>query len=372
LRCELQKNNNALDFKRIIRKLIMDELSQYHQPSAKELLNIVEKKLGLKARWEFKSVVSELSNDHDLSRANREYFSSLISSGALDEALHGDQKTNRYTISSIDTLLKQSQQYRTSDEFNSMIEFMGRFRDYAPYNNMLVKVQNPSCGFYATAKDWYDRFGRELVEDARPMLILAPMHPVMLVYDLDQTEGEQLPEFLLNFAKFDGDWKDSYMERIIENADRNGIRINFKDLSSTRGGFATLDRSPGVHKMRIAIHDGLDKPSQFGVICHEVAHILLGHLGSDRDNWWPSRTNLRRSVFEVEAEAVAKIVTERLGLTGSSEAYLSGHLKYGKIPDGISLDMIAKVAGKIERMSTALLPRRKNDQQQLKLFIDEN
>ena len=79
---------------------------------------------------------------------------------------------------------------------------MGRFRDYAPYNNMLVRIQNPACGFYATANDWQKRFGRTLIEDARPMLILAPMHPVMLVYDLDQTEGSQLPAELENFSRF--------------------------------------------------------------------------------------------------------------------------------------------------------------------------
>jgi hypothetical protein len=54
---------------------------------------------------------------------------------------------------------------------------------------MLVKLQNPSCGYYATEKDWRVRFQRALKEDARPMLILAPMRPVMLVYDLDSTEG---------------------------------------------------------------------------------------------------------------------------------------------------------------------------------------
>ena len=49
---------------------------------------------------------------------------------------------------------------------------------------MLVRLQNPTCGFYATEPDWVKRFERKLKEDARPMLILAPMHPVMLVYDL--------------------------------------------------------------------------------------------------------------------------------------------------------------------------------------------
>jgi hypothetical protein len=43
-----------------------------------------------------------------------------------------------------------------------MVCFMARFRDYAPYNNMLVRLQNPTRSFYATERDWQDRFGRTL------------------------------------------------------------------------------------------------------------------------------------------------------------------------------------------------------------------
>ena len=42
---------------------------------------------------------------------------------------------------SIDELLKKSMGYRKSASFREMIEFMSKFRDYAPYNNLLDKVQ---------------------------------------------------------------------------------------------------------------------------------------------------------------------------------------------------------------------------------------
>jgi hypothetical protein len=44
--------------------------------------------------------------------------------------------------------------------------------------------------------------------------------------------------------------------------------------------------------------------------------------------WWPSRLNLDRR--EIEAESVAYIVTNHLGLKGSSAAYVSRHLKGGE------------------------------------------
>ena len=55
-------------------------------------------------------------------------------------------------ISTIDELFRHSKLYQNSDAFNELVKFMGRFRDYAPYNNMLVRLQNPSCRFYARAR----------------------------------------------------------------------------------------------------------------------------------------------------------------------------------------------------------------------------
>ena len=241
-----------------------------------------------------------------------------------------------------------------------MVSFMGGFRDYAPYNNMLVRIQNPTCSFYATEADWADRFTRQLKEDARPMLILAPMHPVMLVYDLDQTIGDSLPEELNKFAQFDGKWESSTLQRLIENAAvRDRIRVDFKNLSSTTAGFATVARETGPWKTRIVVHEGLNEPSAYGALCHELAHIYLGHLGADEDFWWPSRWNLDKQAVEVEAEATAFIVTTRLGLEGTSAEYVSRQLGGKPLPPSVSLDLVAKVAGRIEEMSARRLSRRR-------------
>ncbi len=182
-----------------------------------------------------------------------------------------------------------------------------------------------------------------------------------MVYDLDQTEGPPLPKALQDFAHFEGEWDAAWLERTVENAARHDrIHVDFKTLSSTLAGFATIARGSGDWKMRIAIHDGLDEPSRFGVLCHELAHIFSGHLGSDRDHWWPSRISLSHHAIEIEAEAAAYIVTARYGLEGASASYVSRHLKEGQPPKAVSLDMIAKVAGRIERMTRETLPRRRS------------
>jgi hypothetical protein len=90
-------------------------------------------------------------------------------------------------------------------------------------------------------------------------------------------------------------------------------------------------------------HDRLDEPSQFGVL-------------ADCGHWWPGRFNVDNASAEIEAEAVAHIVTTRFGLCGSSAAYLSGYVADTMIPQGDSIDLIAKVAGRLERMAKGLLP----------------
>jgi hypothetical protein len=355
-----------------IRALVKKLLRSSRCPSPWELIEEAENRLSPRARLVIKDVLNRARKDSELPRYFREYLDSLFavseedgeaSISELDRALTGSAAPRREAQSGIDSLIRQSKTYRGSKAFQEMISFMARFRDYAPYNNMLVRLQNPSCSFYATEADWQKRFGRKLKEDARPMLILAPMHPVLTVYELDQTEGPELPKELNQFAKFDGAWDDTFLDRTVENAAvRDRIRVNFKRLSSTNAGFATIARGDAGNKMRIAIHEELDAPSRYGVLCHELAHIYLGHLGSDADYWWPSRINLDRHTVEIEAEAVAYLVTSRLGLQGASASYVSRHLPSGDVPQSVSLDLIAKVASRVEDMARhKQQPRQRRD-----------
>jgi hypothetical protein len=333
-------------------------LAAHIRSSAREMLESLEGELGIHASWHLHAAfefLAEEIGDTALSREARAYLASLLEDGSLDDALRGGVAPNTAVQSSIDSLLRQSAFYRSSAAFREMIDFCAKFRSYAPYNNMLVRLQNRSCGFYARAEDWAERFGRHLKEDARPMLILAPMHPVLLVYDLDQTEGPPLPSRLEEFGKFQGPFKEEWLKRLIANAERHRIQVQFKFLSQTHGGFATT-RARSPWKMRIAIHDGLDPPSRFGLLCHEMAHILLGHLGGDQDGWWPARAGLTHQTVEIEAEAVAHIVATRFGLSGSSASYLASHVRDAAIPASVSSDSIAKVAAKLERMANESVP----------------
>lgn len=184
------------------------------------------------------------------------------------------------------------------------------------------------------------------------MLILTPMGPFMTVFSLDGTEGTELPDELNRFATFEGRWDPARLGRLIENARRHRIRMDFRPLSSTNAGFVRETLETDREKLRIVIHEEMDERSTFAVLCREMAHVLLGHLCNDENRWWPARSHLGRSAIEIEAETSAYIVTRRRGLEGTSAEYMSRHLHYdGTVPTGVSFDTIAKAARKIERMA---------------------
>jgi hypothetical protein len=329
------------------------------QPAATELLEQVAENFGWEARIVLKEAVRSLEQDTHLQRYLRDYLRTTLSQEAFDEAFLDEGKQKREFQSTVDDLLRKSAICRSSKAFQDAIDFIARFREYAPYNNMLVKLQNPNCQFYATQKHWGVEFCRTVKEDARPMLILAPMHPVMLVYDLDQTEGPDLPEHFCNFGQAKGSWDPRRLGFLLENAERDLIQVQFKPLSSTRAGFATTRLRHERFKMRVVVHSEMDEPSRFSVLCHELAHIYLGHLGADRDGWWPCRTNLTHSTVEIEAESTAYIVCTRANLEADSTRYLASYVRGNGLPASVSLDLVTKIAGRLDEMSSRVLPRRR-------------
>jgi hypothetical protein len=58
-------------------------------------------------------------------------------------------------------------------------------------------MQNDAVTFFGGTSFWKKKFKRTIKEDARAYVILAPMGPVMLVYDVMDTEGQETPEEFL-------------------------------------------------------------------------------------------------------------------------------------------------------------------------------
>ena len=325
--------------------------------SPAELVQFVTEEYGVEGRAAVQAALRMLRQSKDLKCrwGVIQYLQDTLRPDAVQHVLNNGVEPRNDEKSSLDELFHRSAGVRSSGKFVEAIAFMAKFREYSPFNNMLVYQQNPMATRFATEKDWWNRFGRTVKEDARGMLILAPMTPVLMVYDLDDTEGPPLPEKLEEFAQTDGSISKKVLERTLENARRYGIRVDFKAMGQLFGGFATNNIRRANAKLRIAVREQLPDSSRYSVLCHEMAHILLGHLGGDPDGWWPSRRGLTKRVVEIEAEAVSYIVCRRAGIGTKSPEYLASYTRGGKLPDGVSVDLISRVSAKIESMGDRLL-----------------
>jgi hypothetical protein len=328
------------------------------QGSPAELLLDLEQKAGWPGRLMLAAILDELRARRGLPDAARKYLVYTLNAGAVAQALaEGGDPAQTYQ-SSIDDLFARSRRFRRSKRFAQAVEFVARFHDYSPFNNMLVYAQNPQVTHFATASHWRKAFGRSIKEEARGMLILAPRTPVLMVYDIADTEGPPMPEQWRVFAQTSGRLDPALLERTVKNCERDQIQVRRQAMGELRGGFATSRaREPGW-KMRVGLRADLDDAAAYAVLCHELAHIYLGHVGADRDGWWPFRMNLTEAVAEIEAESVAHIVCLRAGLRTRSAEYLSSFVEDNEDLDAISLDLISRVAGRLEDMARRLLPPR--------------
>jgi hypothetical protein len=333
------------------------------QGSPADLLHALEQEAGWPGRLMLTAILDELRARRGLPEAERKFLVYTLNAGAVAQALaEGGDPAQRHQ-SSLDDLFARSRRFRRSKKFGEAVEFVAKFRDYSPFNNMLVYAQNPLAKHFATASHWQKDFGRSIREDARAMVILAPRGPVLMVYDIADTQGPPLPEQMRVFAQAGGRFNPALLHHTVKNCERDQIQVRRHPMGELQGGFATdRTREPGW-KMRVGLRADLEDAAAYAVLCHELAHIYLGHVGADRDGWWPFRMNLSEAVAEIEAESVAHIVCARAGLRTRSAEYLSSFVEDSEDLDYISLDLISRVAGRLEDMGRRLLPPRESPSQ---------
>src|SRR6266498_370537 len=102
----------------------------------------------------------------------------------LTEASY-DHETARKAL---DDLISRALAYRTGPELKALFEFLKRFPHLAPYNAMLLHVQNPGIGYALQARFWERGYQRQVRPGARPYVILQTMGPVAFVFELSDTE----------------------------------------------------------------------------------------------------------------------------------------------------------------------------------------
>lgn len=267
----------------------------------------------------------------------------------------------------IDQLLAEARVYHTSEDYQTLLAFVGRLRAFAPFNAMLLHMQRPGLTYAASALDWRKRFNRTVKPRTIPLIILWPFGPVALVYDIVDTLGpngsEELPRDIASFwacgtvAAADLDKSAAYL------AKKSIYVKNFEGGDGAAGCIRLMnrakeDKNPSLYE--IDVNRNHPVSTRFCTLAHELAHLCLGHLGRDGYLRIPSRTFLSHPLREVEAESVAYLVATRNGIESDSKKYLAAFKNAVQSADELDLYQIMRAAGQVEQLlcrSMMLHPR---------------
>ena len=275
--------------------------------------------------------------------------------------------------SELDSLYESVRGYRTSKTYKETLEFCSRFKQLAPFNAMMVQMQRPSSKYVLTAKQWMGMYGRTIIPNARPVVILS-FQPVSYLYDISDTERSsdkaKSANDILDEIKHQYDTKQevslSDLNQLIENLSIHGIAYTDGFRAGADYGAQILFlESPREISVRInkdkkikyaahyliSVNESLSVGARYASIMHELGHFFCHHLMSPQNsNWWKTRY-LSHSEKEFEAESVAWLTCERLNIENPSERYLAGYLGRNlEIPQGVSVDHIIKAHNKVWEM----------------------
>ncbi len=215
--------------------------------------------------------------------------------------------------------LTQALERGHSGKLKEYLAAMARFHRYSLFNVMLIASQRPNATRVAGYHKWRE-FGRFVKKGAKGIFILAPIlakkaadqdapeeeparPPVgfraVYVFDFSDTEGEPLPEL----ASAQGD-PAGYTERLKAFTVERGIQLEYSEAIFPAQGQC----SPG----RITLLPDQSPAEEFATLAHEIAHALLHQQ--------ERRAETTKRVRETEAEAVAFVVCEAIGLKADNSA----------------------------------------------------
>ena len=238
-----------------------------------------------------------------------------------------DNPTQMLIKQAVEHLIQQLEAGK-SESLTAYLNAMARFHNYSFGNVLSIARQKPDATRVAGIRAW-NELGRFVKKGEKGIQILAPVvghrrkkseteqdgeaenkvkpQPVLIgfravyVFDVSQTEGAALPEFDHSVSGDVGGHRD----RLIDFLNQQNVALEFNEKIAPALGVS--------YGGKIALLPGQSKPEEFTTLVHETAHELL-HKAE-------RRTMTTATVRETEAEAVAFIVGQAIGLeVGSSSA----------------------------------------------------
>ena len=198
-----------------------------------------------------------------------------------------------------------------SEKLREYLSALAKFHNYSWANMLLISAQCPEATHVAGFGTW-KKMGRFVKKGAKGIAIFAPVlskkirmeqeekeenkvlaFRTVYVFDISQTGGNPMPES----AKVSGD-PSGYLTRLKQHISNCGIILEY----SKRIGTAEWISCGG----KILIKEGLSKAEEFSTLVHEYAHEKLHRCTM------VSKAN--KKIIETEAEAVAFVVSQAIGL----------------------------------------------------------
>jgi antirestriction protein ArdC len=227
------------------------------------------------------------------------------------------EQANKIVSNAIEEL-SQALEHGQSENLRKYLAAMAMFHRYSLHNVLLIRFQRPDATRVAGYQKWR-QLGRQVKKGAKGILILAPIvlkstsqdtyqeehsrvalgFRGVYVFDVLDTEGAPLAEI----GRTQGD-PSGYTERLKEFVSQSGIQLEYSDAIYPAQGRC----SPG--KIELLPH--LSPAEEFATLAHECGHWRL-HQG-------PRRAETTKCVRETEAEAVAYVVCEAIGLKAQRSA----------------------------------------------------
>lgn len=242
-----------------------------------------------------------------------------------------------------------------SEQYQKYLVTFSKFTNYSINNTILIYLQNPNATLVAGYKAWETKFNRHVKQGEQGITILAPMKykkdpddedsevyirfRTTAVFDISQTEGEELPSFSPVSIVKD---VNGYQKLFTALAKLTDYKIEFAALAKD-----TCKGTCNFTTHTITIREGMSESENLSTLIHEIAHSILHE---DEHN--------SRNQAEVEAESVAFVVSTFLGLDTSdySFPYIVGW-------EENDVDLLRQSLQRIKTTSNSLITQLENELQ---------
>lgn len=249
--------------------------------------------------------------------------SSKASNGSDNpSAPHSENATQKLIRENIKHLIEQLEAGH-SGTLTAYLRAMAVFRNYSFGNQLAIARQRPSATHVAGMFTW-NNLGRFVNKGEKGIAIMAPVigkprrrreseenteadatRSTLLgfrrtfVWSEDQTHGAPLPEL----EKVTGD-AGVYLDRLRDYVSTQGITLEYNESIAPALGMAF---GTTIHLL-----PGQSKAEELNTLVHEAAHLALKHQ--------ERRTTTTKTVRETEAEAVAFVVAQGIGIDAAQGA----------------------------------------------------